>query len=180
MKGSGSGRRSVASERGATLVEFAVVAPLLFLLLFGVIEFARVVSAYTTVWTGAREGARYATTTEESEVTSGVPRFRDCAGILQAVQAKAVTTSIDVSDVTIQWIDPTGTPIADCEAGGLPDPKEKTSGVWAVDIPRGTTVTVHVQAEFDAVVPLLESFLDGLDLDSRQTRSIYEGIIGGT
>ena len=49
-----------------------------------------------------------------------------------------------------------------------------------MDIPRGTTVTVHVQAEFDAVVPLLESFLDGLDLDSRQTRSIYEGIIGGT
>lgn len=180
MSGSGKARRSVASERGATLVEFAVVAPLLFLLLFGVIEFARVVSAYTTVWTAAREGARYATTTDESDITAGVPRFRDCAGIIHAVQAKAVTTAIDVTEVTVEWADPSGIPIADCSPDGLPDPQTQAASVWTVEIPRGTTVSVHVQTEFDAVVPLLESFLDGLNLDSRQTRSIYEGIIGGT
>lgn len=168
-------------ERGATLVEFAVIAPLLFLLLFGVIEFGRVISAYTTVWTGAREGARYATTTGESDVTSGVPRYRDCAGILVAVQAKAVTSSIDQSDVTIEWRDPGGAVVADCVAGGAPDASAKeASGEWTVDIPSGSIIEVEVKGTFNAVVPLLSAFLDGVTLDSTQSRSIYEGIVGGS
>lgn len=177
----GSDRRH-KKEKGATLVEFAVVAPLLFLLLFGVIEFARVVSAYTTVWTGAREGARYATTSAESDFNSSVPRFRDCDGIFDAIQAKAVTTSITASDVNILWINPSGATIADCD--GLnptyPDPATKSSGVWAVDIPKGTIISVQVQGSFNAVVPIVGNFIDGLSLDSTQTRSIYEGIVGGT
>lgn len=177
----GSDRRH-NKEKGATLVEFAVVAPLLFLLLFGVIEFARVVSAYTTVWTGAREGARYATTSAESDFNSGVPRFRDCDGILDAVQAKAVTTSISASDVSIVWINPSGTTIADCDGldGAYPDPATKSGGTWSVDIPDGTVISVEVQGTFNGVVPIVGSFIDGLTLDSTQTRSIYEGIVGGT
>ena len=167
------------NERGASLVEFAVIAPLLFLLLFGVIEFARVVSAYTTVWTGAREGARYATTSGESDVNAGIPRFRDCDGILAAVQAKAVTSSITASDVSMTWKDSGGSTLADCDsATALPDPSTKTGGVWAVDIDSGSSITVEVEGTFDAVVPLLSGFLNNITLDSRQTRSIYEGIVG--
>lgn len=177
----GSDRRH-KKEEGATLVEFAVVAPLLFLLLFGVIEFGRVVSAYTTVWTSAREGARYATTSAESDFNSGVPRFRDCDGIFDAIQAKAVTTSIDASEVSIVWISPSGTTIADCDglSGVYPDPATKSSGMWAVDIPDGTVISVKVESTFNAVVPIVGNFIDGLGLDSTQTRSIYEGIVGGT
>ena len=47
-------------ENGASLVEFALIAPLLFLLLFGVIEFAWVFSQNLDVRHGAREGARLA------------------------------------------------------------------------------------------------------------------------
>jgi len=55
--GRGAERARCQRDRGGTLVEFAVVAPLLFLLLFGVIEFARVGHGFSTVWTAAREGA---------------------------------------------------------------------------------------------------------------------------
>lgn len=47
-------------EKGANLVEFALLAPLLFLLLFGIIEFGWVFSQNLDVRHGAREGARLA------------------------------------------------------------------------------------------------------------------------
>ncbi len=169
------------AERGATLVEFAIVAPLLFMLLFGVIEFARLISAYTTVWSGAREGARYATTSGESDITPGIPRFRDCAGIIDAVQAKAITTSINTSDITIEWLDSSGNVIADCDNSDstYPDPSNQTAGAWDVDISNGTIISVEADGTFNSVMPFIGDFLSNIQLDSTQTRSIYEGIIGG-
>jgi TadE-like protein len=45
---------------GAEIAEAAVVLPLLFLLLFAIIWFARAFNIYSTVTTAAREGARFA------------------------------------------------------------------------------------------------------------------------
>jgi Flp pilus assembly protein TadG len=45
-------------DRGANLVEFALLAPFLFLVLFGMIEFAWLFSQNLDVRHGAREGAR--------------------------------------------------------------------------------------------------------------------------
>ena len=48
------------SERGANLVEFALVAPLLILLVFGIIEFSWVFAQNLNIRHGAREAARLA------------------------------------------------------------------------------------------------------------------------
>ena len=57
-------------RRGATLVEFAIVAPLLLLFIFAVIEFGRMVMVHQIITNAAREGARRAileqTTAEEA------------------------------------------------------------------------------------------------------------------
>ena len=45
-------------RRGATVVEFAVVAPLLFLFIFAMIEFGRMVMVEQILTNAAREGAR--------------------------------------------------------------------------------------------------------------------------
>lgn len=47
-------------QRGAAALEFALIAPLLVLLLFGIIEFGRVWSARNVYISAAREGARVA------------------------------------------------------------------------------------------------------------------------
>jgi len=47
-------------EKGQTTVEFALVISLLLLLLFGIIDFSRLIFAYATMSNGVREGARYA------------------------------------------------------------------------------------------------------------------------
>ena len=52
--------KSRQRERGANLIEFALVAPFLILLLFGIIEFAWLFGQDLTIKHGAREGARLA------------------------------------------------------------------------------------------------------------------------
>jgi Flp pilus assembly protein TadG len=47
-------------DGGATAVEFALVVPVLMLLLVGAFDLSRAVNAYVTVSNASREGARYA------------------------------------------------------------------------------------------------------------------------
>lgn len=51
-------RRRKGDDRGANLVEFAILAPFLFVVLFGVVEFAWAFATNLDVKHGAREGAR--------------------------------------------------------------------------------------------------------------------------
>ncbi|HSJ27466.1 MAG TPA: TadE/TadG family type IV pilus assembly protein, partial [Acidimicrobiia bacterium] len=53
-------RRRRDAERGAALVEFAVLAPLLILLVLGIVEFGWLFGQYNDVRHGAREGGRFA------------------------------------------------------------------------------------------------------------------------
>src|SRR5947208_1304045 len=48
------------SRRAQALVEFAMVAPIFFVLLFGIIEGGRFIFYYETLNNATREGARYA------------------------------------------------------------------------------------------------------------------------
>lgn len=52
--------RNRSRERGAALVEFAILAPLLILLIMGIIEFGWLFGQFNDVRHGAREGARFA------------------------------------------------------------------------------------------------------------------------
>ncbi len=48
------------SQKGQSLVEFALVLPLLVLLIFGIIDFSRIFHAYLTIDHAGREAARAA------------------------------------------------------------------------------------------------------------------------
>lgn len=54
------GEHRPSTSRGQALVEFALVAPIFFLLLFGIIEAGRFILYYQTLNNATREGARYA------------------------------------------------------------------------------------------------------------------------
>ncbi|MGH8929012.1 MAG: TadE/TadG family type IV pilus assembly protein [Acidimicrobiia bacterium] len=55
-------------ERGANLVEFAILAPLLVMLVLGIIDFAWILSTHQDVRHGAREAARLAAVSTDNEV----------------------------------------------------------------------------------------------------------------
>ncbi len=48
----------IRNNRGQTLVELALILPILLLLIFGIIEFGRIFNAHLTLTHASREGAR--------------------------------------------------------------------------------------------------------------------------
>lgn len=70
------------SERGANLVEFAVLAPLLIALLLGIVDFGWFLGQYQDVRHGAREAARLAAvnTDTEANMTALVQNATNIAG----------------------------------------------------------------------------------------------------
>jgi len=64
---------SVRGEKGQTLVEFALVLPVVVLLVVGMLQFGRLLNIWLIVSNGAREGARHAAVgLTEAEVTQNV------------------------------------------------------------------------------------------------------------
>src|SRR5262249_15157940 len=60
---------------GTSVVEFAFVAPVFFLLLLGVFEYSRFLFAAQMLDNAAREGARYAVVNTTTETTTGVQNY---------------------------------------------------------------------------------------------------------
>jgi Flp pilus assembly protein TadG len=67
-----TGRRAFNRQRGATLLEFSLVALMLFSVVLATIEFNRMILVYTAVANAARAGARYAVVHGNSRTGSGV------------------------------------------------------------------------------------------------------------
>lgn len=76
-------------ERGATLVEYALVVSILIVFVLGIIEFARIIFTYNTLANAAREGARY-----------GIIHPHDTAGVESAT--RALSTGLDSALLAIQ------------------------------------------------------------------------------
>ncbi len=74
------------AERSQSLVEFALVAPVLLLLLFGIIDFGRVIYTYITINQAVNEGAR--TAIRDS------PQLPTNADVENAVKQHAVDVSL--------------------------------------------------------------------------------------
>jgi Flp pilus assembly protein TadG len=78
-------RRCRRQRQGAAVVEFAIIAPLFFMLVFGMIEFGRAIMVKQILTNASREGARVAvldsTTPTASQVTNLVTTYLSNAGI---------------------------------------------------------------------------------------------------
>ena len=121
-------RRKGVYDRGANLVEFAVIAPLLFLLLFGIIEFAWLFASNLDVRQGAREAVRIAATdrlpnagTPEVDICDGLNLTHRPTTLVSITRAgdnvgDAITVSIDAEAETItgllDWAIPAGMRLA--------------------------------------------------------------------
>ena len=77
-------RRFRQSDTGQTLVEFALVLPLMLILMFGIVDFGRAFYTWLTVTNAAREGARVAATQQPSSAIN--TRISDAMGPLGTTQ----------------------------------------------------------------------------------------------
>ena len=107
-------KSGIESERGSSLVEFALVLTVLFMLIFGIIDFSRAVYTYNFLSSAASAGARYA-----------MVRGATCTTWTSACPAAA-------SDVTtyVRGIVPAGISVA--SASTCPASPSSTAGALSV------------------------------------------------
>lgn len=113
-------RRSLAANdrRGASLVEFALLAPVMFLFIFGIVEFARLMMVHEAMTNAAREACREAS----------------LATTLNAADAENMARNV-MADVTTNAADPQKV-------------KVTVNPASLASISSGTPVTVTVQLNF--------------------------------
>ncbi len=105
-------------RRGAAVVEFAVVAPVFFILVFGMIEYGRAVMVEQILTNAAREGARVAilTTATNTNVTSTVTTYLSNASITgatvtvspnppaSAAAGTTVSVTVSIPFTSVSWL----------------------------------------------------------------------------
>ena len=116
-----------ASDRGAAVVEFALIMPVLILLVAGVIQFGIMYSQYQVLQGAAREGARCAAVQGNG--------FTDC-DVVDRVEAAALNYEISETpsqsvecvgeetrgdNVTVEWDQAIGTGVLGAMVPGIPD-----------------------------------------------------------
>lgn len=116
--------RRLRRDDGQDLVEFALIAPLFFLLLFGILEFGLVIWHYNTVSIAAREGARAAIMfgTEGHVATSDVPGCDTLGGTGRAAAARIAACEYAAS-MGVTGLDVTASSGEYEVQGGDPDPE---------------------------------------------------------
>ncbi|MFO7741333.1 MAG: TadE/TadG family type IV pilus assembly protein [Anaerolineae bacterium] len=115
-------------QRGASLVELALVLFILLLILAAIVDFGRVFNHYVVITNASREGARYASRFSNHE-----------RGILDAAIAEAAQSSVQLKDENIE-IDP--------------DPGE--NGETAA--PPGDPITVTVKYKVPTIIADIAGF----------------------
>jgi Flp pilus assembly protein TadG len=131
-RSSAASRGARRSSRGQTLVEFALVAPMFFLVLFSIVEGARFIFYYEMLNNATRDGARYAIVHgENSFKPTGPPNDPSGADVIARVKQSAFGILGSAVTVTPTW-------------GGTPPKNE-----------RGTTVTVHASYTYSTIIPIV-------------------------
>jgi Flp pilus assembly protein TadG len=152
------------SRRGQSLLEFALVLPLLITVIIAGIDLARYAAIHTAAESASREATRYGSA---SGAVAGTPRYINCAGILGAAKNAAVNLPLADADITItyeRWNSSTSTwdPIPDaatCPPAG---------GDAAIE--RMDRIIVSVITRFAPMVSLLPA----IDITSTDHRSILK------
>jgi uncharacterized repeat protein (TIGR01451 family) len=132
--------------RAQAMVEFALVLPILLLLLYGLLETGRYLFIYASTITAARQAVRYGSATGNNE--AGIPFYNDCDGIIAAARRVGFINIFE--DINISYDggldDTNGNPIA-------LNPNQ-ACGTFT---PAGNAdrIIVEVTAQWSPIVPLV-------------------------
>jgi Flp pilus assembly protein TadG len=149
--GSQSNRfRRARGERGVALVEFAIIAPFLFLILFGIIEFGWAFFQNLDVRHGARETARLAAVNYPDTSTTCTPGGSgSCNDTLRTTLLTEACTRMDKgSGIQIRAFRTTG-------------PQDASTNYEI-----GDTITVQVRKDLEQITGFLAPFLNNVKLKS--------------
>ena len=158
--------------RAQAIVEFALVLPILLLVVFGLLEVGRALFIYSFANNASRDAVRYATAFGVNEDDN--LQFQDCAAIRNVARRTAFLQDLEDDDIVIEY--DTG---PDPDTGVVPSPFDTCDDADGVDeavvLACGDRVVVTVTVNFNPIVPLLVP-LDAQTFVSSSART-YFGVI---
>jgi len=145
-------------ENAQTMVEFALVFPIILLITYGLIEFGRMMLIYTSVTGATREGARYGATAFN---------YQNCEGIWNATSR--LLFLVPDEDIIASEIGYDNGPPASTSPDLLCAADHETY-VGPDELSLGDRIVVHLEVAYH---PLIGSFLGvtGFDIPSTNYRT---------
>jgi Flp pilus assembly protein TadG len=145
------------SEEGGSLVEMAIASSLLFMTLFGIIEFSFAFYSYNFAAEAAKEGARYASVRGVNSCTL-TPHLSDCgitAAQLQTVVQNMGFPGINATNVTVNpamWPDTClDTGVSNCKEPGS-NVKVVVNYSFPLSVPFWNATHLHLQSTAEMVI----------------------------
>jgi Flp pilus assembly protein TadG len=139
-------------RRGQAVVELAVAAPLLALMLFGLVDFGRAYFQYIALVEAAREGGRYATYGFSTLSNAASPAQDTIQGRIKLADG-GLNIPNNASHITIRYYDTTVTPAKICAHYDY-----ATNAIaWNAPYTAPTTGQQKCPKEGDAVMVIVES-----------------------
>ncbi|MDD5467964.1 MAG: TadE/TadG family type IV pilus assembly protein [Anaerolineales bacterium] len=150
-------------EGAQGIVEFALIIPVLLMLLLGVIELGRLLFIYSVVFTSSREAARYGAAAGDIMDATHSRRYEDCAGMIAAAKRVGNFASLQDDDITISYDHgPSTGDFADC------------SNVKSETVSLGDRVVVQVVAQYQPILPLVD--FPSFSITSISRRTILKNV----
>jgi hypothetical protein len=150
------------------ILEFALVLPILLLVIYGLLEVGRMLFIYNSVVSAARQAARYGAVTG-LDVSGGVPRYQDCEGIRSAAQRLGFLNRFENADIRIWHDDGEGSnQVAYCAPSMVSDTSFRPS------IGNSSRVRVQVSAQYAPILSLTP--LQPLTISSISARTILVSV----
>ncbi len=192
-------RRSATQRKrnGQGLLEFALVLPILLMLIFGIIDLGWMAFNFSQLYNGTREGARFGSVPGFNLT----PQYVDCAGIKNTIIRLAGFSGIKAGDIRVYYDD--GRPIStDTLPASGPYPAvvvgtcdsafayntaytEEGSGtprnrgahpLTGQKVYNGDRVVIEVNVNVQFLTPFFKSMVpSGLNMKFRTARSVFPG-----
>jgi hypothetical protein len=157
--------------KAQALVEFAITLPFLLLILYGVVELARLAFIFSSVSNASRAAARYGSGAGEN--SEGIPHYQDCEGIRDVAKQSAYITDFKEINITYdRGITSDGTQIP--VSGVDPRPGSDSCSTQSFNVRNGDRIIVEVSALYEPIVPIVP--LDPLEIVSSNARTFIVSI----
>jgi Flp pilus assembly protein TadG len=138
-----SQKQNNLGQRAQAIVEFAIVLPILMMLLVGLLEVGRMIFMYSAVNNASREAARYASAFGLDD--DGLNHYNNCPGVRTMARNSAYFMNLQDGDIDISFDDGPGTTVRTALCNGTDDD----------DVESGDRVTVTITTTYSPMVNLV-------------------------
>ena len=129
-----SSKKRRSGEHAQAIVEFAIVLPILMLMLVGILEVGRMIFLYASVTNASREAVRYASAVGFADGGT-YKKYQYCSGIREVAKQAAFLANLSDADIVISY-----------DHGSL-----ERLLIIVTDLTANTSVNVNSGANYDRV-----------------------------